>query len=247
MQFRIQQAVILSAGLGTRLREITGDAVPKVMVPIRGKPLLEWHIEQLKHYGVTEFFVNLFYLPQTITSYFGDGSKWGVKIHYVLEEPEIRGTAGGVKNFDGQLDENFFVIYGDVFNKIDYEDMARAFFAKPDAVAMEVVGDNDHPQDSDLVEIDEQMKFLKIHPKPHATLPERYKAMRAAAFIFSREILKFIPSKTYYEIDHQLLPDLLVRGYTIYGYECSEFIKDIGTRERYHAVEAYLKTRNSPA
>ena len=251
MESRIAQAVILSAGLGTRLREVTGDAIPKVMVPIQGKPLLEWHIERLRQYGVKEFFVNLFYLPETIRDYFGDGSKWGVKIHYVLEEPEIRGTAGGVKNFsaeggsasggDGYLKDNFFVIYGDVFNLIDYNDMAEAFFKKQGAVAMEVVGDNDHPHDSDLVEIDEEMKFLTIHPKPHTTLPERYKAMRAAAFIFNKEILKYIPANTYYEIDHQLLPDLLARGYTIYGYECDKFIKDIGTPERYQAVNRYVQ------
>lgn len=244
MENKITQAVILSGGLGTRLREITGDVIPKVMVPLQGKPLLEWHIERLRDHGVTEFFINLFYLPETIRDYFGDGSKWGVKMCYVLEEPEIRGTAGGVKNFDGKLAEHFFVIYGDVFNQIDYRKMEEAFFAKPDAVAMEVVGDNDHPHDSDLVEVDEQMKFLKIYPKPHTTLPLRYKAMRAAAFIFDKEILKFIPPRAYYEIDHQLLPNLLSRGYTIYGYECNEYIKDIGTPERYREVEGYLKMRN---
>ncbi len=236
----IHQAVILSAGFGTRLEPVTRGKIPKVMVPLAGKPILEWHIERLREYGVNEFFINLFYLPDTIKNYFGDGSKWGVKIRYVLEEPEIRGTAGGIKNFDGKLDENFFVIYGDVFNLIDFQKMEEAFFTKPDGVAMEVVGDNDHPHDSDLVEIDEQMKFLKIRPKPHATLPERYKAMRAAAFIFKKEALQYIPTNTYYEIDHQLLPDLLSRGYIIYGYECGEYIKDIGTPERYREVGEYL-------
>ena len=101
-QKSITQAIILSAGFGTRLRPLT-DSMPKVMVPLAGKPLLEHHILQLKKHGVTEFFINLHYLPDVITKYFGDGSKLGVKIHYVLEAPEILGTAGGVKSFEKNL------------------------------------------------------------------------------------------------------------------------------------------------
>ena len=101
----IKQAVILCAGLGTRLRPLT-DIVPKPMIPILGKPLLEWNIEQFKRHGVTEFFINLYYLPDVIRDYFGDGAKWDVKIVY-FQEKEILGTAGGVKNFAGMLDEAF--------------------------------------------------------------------------------------------------------------------------------------------
>lgn len=86
MQNKITQAVLLSAGLGTRMRALTEKMnIPKVMTPLLGKPLLEWHIEALKKYRITEFFINLHYLPDAIQSYFGDGSKWGVKITYALE------------------------------------------------------------------------------------------------------------------------------------------------------------------
>jgi len=242
MPNRITQAVILSAGLGTRLREVTGDAVPKVMVPLLGRPILEWHIERLKKHGVQEFFINLFYLPNKIKEYFGDGSKLGVKINYVLEEPEIRGTAGGIKDFEGKLRDNFFVIYGDVYNEIDYAKMEEEFAKHSDLITLTTVGENDHPWDSDLVELDSDSRFLKIHPKPHQELPVKYKAMRAAVFIFNQRILKYIPAQTYYEIDHKLLPEVMARGELVYGYEPSksEFIKDIGTPERYHAVEKRL-------
>jgi NDP-sugar pyrophosphorylase family protein len=245
MSSAITQAVILSAGFGTRLRPLT-DNIPKVMLPLGGKPLLEHHIEQLKKHGIREFFINLHYLPEKITDYFGDGSKWGVKINYSYE-PEILGTAGGVKNFDGKLRGDFFVIYGDVFSLIDYEKMIDAFYRRPKIAAMEVIGDNDHPYDSDLVEIDDDFRFLKIHPKPHKELPKKYKAMRAAAFIFNERIMRHIPAGTYYEIDRQLLPDLLSRGEKIYGYECEEFIKDIGTMERYREVEEYLEKKKAGA
>ncbi len=239
---KLTQAIILSAGLGTRLREITGGAVPKVMVPLLGKPILGWHIERLKRHGITEFFINLFHLPKQIQEYFGDGFKWGVNIHYCLEEPEIRGTAGGIKDFEGKLKGNFFVIYGDVYNEIDYAKMEAAFAAHEGVIAITTIGENDHPWDSDLVEVADDGKFIKIHPKPHKELPPEYKAMRAAVFIFNEKILSYIPEKKYYEIDHQLLPDAMAKGKIVYGYEASknEFIKDIGTSERYKEVQEYL-------
>ena len=130
----IKQAVILCAGLGTRLRPYT-DTMPKPMIPILGKPMLEWHIMQFKKYGVQEFFINLHYLPDVITDYFGDGSRWGVKIHYHFE-PEILGTAGGVKSFEKMLDDSFFLIYGDTFSLVDYGRMEDAWNEKKCAIGM---------------------------------------------------------------------------------------------------------------
>jgi mannose-1-phosphate guanylyltransferase/phosphomannomutase len=288
------QAVILSAGLGTRLQSLFPD-IPKVMVPLGGKPLLEWHVKQLKKHGVREIFINLHYLPDVITNHFGDGSKWGVKITYVLEKPEILGTAGGFKNFSAEggslpvrlaslslrrsgqagasggdgpyLKGDFFVVYGDVFSLIDYAKMAEAYRRHPEAIAMTIVGKNDHPHDSDLVKVDSDLRFIKIYPKPNPTLPtrhspalpachgearagrealaggpENWRALRTT-FIFDERVLKYIPPKTYYEIDHQLLPDLLAKGEPVYGYETTDYIKDIGTPERYREVEEYLETR----
>lgn len=238
----INQVVILSAGLGTRLRPLT-DNIPKVMVPISGKPLLEHHILSFKKYGIKEFFVNLYYLPDVITNYFGDGAKWGVKITYFLE-PEIRGTAGGVKSFENQLGENFFVIYGDMYSEVDYTMMAKAFAGKTGAIGMMAVGENDHPQDSDLVEVDDDMRFLKIYIKPHGydALPENFKTMDAI-YIFNRRVLSYIPANKYYEIDHKLLPDLIERGERFYGYECGNYLKDIGTLERYKQVKEYVERK----
>jgi NDP-sugar pyrophosphorylase family protein len=236
---KITQAVILSAGLGTRLRPIT-DNIPKVMVPLGGKPLLEHHILQFKKNGVNEFFINLHHLPEVIKNYFGDGSKWGVKINYVFE-PEILGTAGGVKQFEGKLGENFFVIYGDMFSLVDYAKMAAAFFTKPGAIGTMTVGRNDHPQDSDLAEVDDDLRFLKIHTKPHEykKLPENFRTMDAV-FVLSKKILNYILEGTPYDLDRKLLPEVVARGEKFYGYETSDYLYDIGTMERYKEVESYI-------
>src|SRR5437763_9158040 len=101
------KAVILCAGLGTRLGALTSNS-PKVMLPIGGKPLLEHHIRLLARQGITEICVNVHYLPRVITDYFGDGSQFGVRLHYSLET-KILGTAGGVKRFAPILcDEPFW-------------------------------------------------------------------------------------------------------------------------------------------
>ncbi|HEV8376937.1 MAG TPA: nucleotidyltransferase family protein, partial [Candidatus Polarisedimenticolia bacterium] len=145
---RIRQAVILAAGFGSRLRPLT-DTLPKAMVPVQGRPLLEHHVERLSSQGIEEIFINLHYLPEAIRGHFGDGSRWGVRIDYQLE-PEIRGTAGGVKGFESRLDDAFFVIYGDVFSLLDYSRMARSFFEKEGSAGVELVGPTSHPEDSDL-------------------------------------------------------------------------------------------------
>lgn len=241
----IRQAVILSAGFGTRLRSITEKMnIPKVMAPLLGKPLLEWHIESLKKHGIEEFFINLYYLPDVITNYFGDGSRWGIKINYALEEPEILGTAGGVKNFDGLLTDNFFVLYGDTFYEVDYGEITRFYFSRDNVIGVGTVRKTDHPLDSDLAVLDENGRVARFLLKPHKELPENYWGM-SAPYIFSKKILELIPPKTYYEIDHNLVPDLLSRSYHYYGYKLQkgEFRKDIGTPERYREVEEYLKEK----
>lgn len=239
---KITQAIILSAGIGKRLRPLT-DNLPKVMVPIGGKPLLEHHLEQFKKCGVKEFFISLYYLSDKIIDYFGDGSKWGVKIFYKYKyELKNLGTARAIKIFESNLKDNFFVIYGDIFSLVDYSKMNEFFNQKTEAIGMELIGDTDHPFDSDLVEVDDKLRFLKIYPKPHKVLPKKYKSMRGI-YIFNEKILKYIPSSAYYEIDHNLLPDILSKGEKFYGYESDDYLKDIGTLERYQKVQEYLENK----
>ena len=158
----ITQAVLLSAGLGTRLRDITKGEIPKVMVPLLGKPLLEYHLEDFKKIGVREFFINLHYLPGKITDYFGDGSKWGVKISYFHETPEILGTAGGIKDFEKYLNENFFVIYADTFYQVNYQNISDLFFSLENPIGLGTVRITDHPEDSDLAVVGENNEIKEF-------------------------------------------------------------------------------------
>lgn len=233
----INQAVILSAGLGTRLQPLT-DKMPKVMIPIAGKPLLEHNIEQFKKYGVSEFFINLHYLPDVIKDYFGDGSKWGVKITYHFE-PEILGTAGGIKSFEPYLNDEFFAIFGDIFSLMDYAKYYEYWKTKPDVIGMQRIGETDNPLDKDLVEVDKGLRFIKVYPKPHKELPQHYRGMRGI-FILKKRILDYVPPNTYYEIGSQLLPNVLSRGEKFYGYECQDYSIGIDTEDAYWKAQEYV-------
>jgi mannose-1-phosphate guanylyltransferase/phosphomannomutase len=237
---RVTQAVILAAGLGTRLESVTKNQIPKVMVPLAGKPVLEWQIERLHDFGFEQIFINLHFLPHAVRNYFGDGSKWGVRIEYNLEKPRILGTAGGIKGFERKLNEDFMVCYGDNFSLIDYSKFIDAYFRQPNVAAVTLIGDNQHPEDSDLAETDKDLRIVKIYPKPHKSFPAKFKTMKAM-HIFSKEVLNYIPPQKYYEIDRQLLPALLKKNKKIYGYESQEYIEDIGTPERYQKALQYIK------
>lgn len=235
---KIKQAVILCAGLGTRLRPLT-DTLPKPMIPVLGKPLLEWNIEQFKKHGVTEFFINLYYLPDVIRDYFGDGAKWGVKIVY-FQEKGILGTAGGVKNFAGKLDEAFFLIYGDMLSLMDYSKMAEEFAKLPDAVGMQKMQRTDNYADADVAELAKDGSFARIHPKPHSEkYPNAYRMK--GVFILKKEILDYVAPNTFYELGKQLLPDIVSRGEKFYSFECEEYTKGVDTMDKYQEVEDFLR------
>lgn len=237
MKPKITQAVILCAGLGTRLRPLT-DRIPKAMIPLAGKPLLEHHIEHLKAQGISDFFINLHHYPDAIRNHFNDGSQFGVRITYSFE-PEILGTAGGLKKFEQLLNDTFILLYGDMYNEIDFRNMAAAFEKKKDAAVMIVVGE-DHPWDSDLAEISSDFRIVAFYRKPHKALPVRFKTL-LATYILRKRVLKYIPENAYWEFDHQLLPELLAEGEKVYTYEPDEYIKDIGAMERYEEVKTHLE------
>lgn len=241
MNFKIKQAVISAGGSGTRLRPIT-DSLPKVMIPILGKPLLEWQIERFKKHFINEIFLTLHYLPEVIINHFGDGSRWGVKISYFIEKEPL-GSAGAIKSFEKQLDEVFFFIFGDIFSLIDYSKMRDVFFTKENPIGMERVKKTDDYADADVAELDAQGRFLTIHKKPHQEKYENIYRLRGI-FILRKKILAYLQENVISDINKDLIPAALSQGDNFYGYECDDYSKGIDTLEKWKDVEEYLKSRN---
>ena len=235
----IKQVIISAGGFGTRLRPMT-DTMPKPMIPILGKPLLWWHVEQFKKYGVKEFFFTLHYLPEVIINYFGDGSRFGIKTNYFVEKEPL-GTSGAIKKFEDHLENSFYYIYGDTFSLMDYSKMSEAYVQKNNPIGMQRMKRTDYYVDADVAELDANGRLVSVHAKPHTGKYQNAYRMRGS-FILDKKILSYIPEDTTFDLGKQLLPEVIAAGENFYAYECNDYSKGIDTIEKLEEVESYLRT-----
>jgi len=230
----MKQAVILAGGKGTRLREVS-QGLPKPMIPILGKPLLQHLIEQCVTHNICNIKLLVSYKKEVIIDFFGDGRRYGVSIQYIVEDIP-RGTAGALIDALSELDEQFLVIYGDTFFDIDLDSFWE-FHQSHAGDASIFLHPNDHPQDSDLVEVDSSFRVQKIHPYPHDN-QWRQNLVNAAMYMFNKNALQDVDllSKRP-DIAKNLFPLMLESRKNLYGYISTEYIKDMGTPNRLSKVE----------
>ena len=223
------KAFILAAGLGTRLRSLGLD-LPKVMVPIGGKPLLEHHIELLRAQGIREVIVNLHYLPEKITGYFGDGGKWGVRITY-SHEPELLGTAGAVKKMDAALrDGTFVVVYGDNLVRVDFAPLVE-FHRSRTALATVALFESPEPWTGGVVETAADGRITRFVEKPDRKSIST-NLISAGIFVLEPQVLDAIPVGRFYDFGKDVFPGLLAEGKPLYAMKPDAYVQDVGTPER---------------
>ena len=227
------KVVIIAGGKGTRIASVNSE-IPKAMIPVCGKPIIEHEIELCKRYGYTDFLFIIGHMGDQISIYFGDGSKWGVQIEY-YQETQPLGTAGALGYLKDKLTEDFFVMYGDTIVDFDMETMLK-YHQEKEAKATLFLHPNDHPYDSDIVELDSEGRVVKFDNKPHPDGFVSKNIVNAALFIFSPEILEQIEVGVKSHIEKNVLPRCLEVGMKLYGYVSPEYIKDMGTPDRYEAV-----------
>ena len=226
------KVVIIAGGKGTRIASVASD-IPKSMIPVAGKPVVEYQIELAKRYGYTDILFIIGHLGEQIKDYFGDGSKWGVSIDY-FHETEPLGTAGALPLVKDKLTDSFFVFYGDTIMDFDMNEMLH-FHAKNNSDATLFLHPNDHPYDSDLVVVDENNKVDKFIFKPHDGLYAYKNTVNAALYILNKSCVDYIPQgKCAFE--KGLFPLLLDANKNLYGYISTEYIKDMGTPDRWGKV-----------
>ena len=225
--------VVIAGGQGTRIASVNAD-IPKAMIPIDGKPILEYQLLMAQRYGFTDFLFIIGYLGDQIREYFGDGAKGGVTIEYFQEKQPL-GTAGALGYLKDKLTEEFFVFYGDTVMDFDMIHMLD-FHHRKHADATLLVHPNDHPYDSDIVDVDKDGKVKNFFIKPHPDRFISHNMVNAALFIFSPSILSEIEVGTKSHIEKNVLPKCLQDGMRLYGYNTAEYIKDMGTPDRYYAV-----------
>ncbi len=228
------KALILAGGRGERMRPLT-DKLPKPMLEIAGKPILEHQIELLKKHGIDKIVIAGHYLFENIKNYFGSGEKFGVEIKYSDEE-SLMGTAGAIKNAEEFLQdvENFIVLSGDIMTQINPKSLLR-FHKNKKSLATLVLRQTDHPHDSDVVEIDENNRLKKFIGRGQGEL----KTAIASIYAFKRDIFNFIP-KEFCNIEKDVISKIYDSN-EIYGYLTDDYIKDIGTLDRYEDAKKYFE------
>lgn len=224
------KALILAGGRGERLKPLT-DKLPKPMLPIAGKPIIQHQIELLKKYGINKIIIAGHYLFNVIKDYFGSGEKFGVKIEYCDEEIPL-GTGGAIKNAENLLSdtENFIVFSGDILTEINVKPILQ-FHKNKNALATLVLRHSDHPLDSDVVEIDANSRFKNFIGRGQNKIDTSI----ASLFVFNRKIFDFIP-KNFCILEKDVISQIY-RTENIYGYLTDEYAKDIGTIERYKSAK----------
>ena len=231
------KALIIAGGKGTRLGKLTKNT-PKSMLQIGGIPLLEHQISLLKRYGIKNIIILTYHLSELIGSYFKNGSSFGVSITYVKEKEPL-GTAGCVKEIENELIEDFIVFYGDVMIDMDLKKLIE-FHKKNNSVCTLVVHPNDHPYDSDLVEIDNSKEIIAFHKNPHDENKYFKNLVNAGAYVMSPKILKHIQRGIKSDFGRDIFPKIVNKEKLI-GYNTAEYLKDIGTPDRLKNVnEDYL-------
>ena len=228
------QVVILAGGKGTRLGDLT-RSVPKPMVPLAGKPIIQYQIELARRCGFTQLILLTGHLGEVIENYFGDGRDWGVSIRYCRESVPL-GTAGALKEIEDCLEDDFLVFYGDMVMNVDLGELAR-FHADHKPLATLVVHPNNHPEESDLVEIEADGRVKAFHPKPRTGERDYRNCANAALYVLTRGLLRFIPKGQQSDIGRDILPGVVRAGQTLWGYDTPEYIEDVGTPLRLSETE----------
>jgi len=218
------KAVVLCAGYGTRLGDLTRK-VPKPMLPLQGRPLLLYTLHYLASQGFKHMAINLHFLPEQITNYFSDGSQFGVSIHYSYE-PRLLGTAGAVKNLEPWLAnvEDFLVLYGDIL--LD-QDLGALVERHRETGALATLLLHQRPGSNSLVQMDETGRITGFVERPtggqRAAMP--YPWVNSGVHLLNIRILAYIPAGQPVDFPRDVFTKLVGKeslyGVPLTGYRCA--------------------------
>lgn len=232
---KIHMAVIQAGGRGTRLRELTKDAIPKPMLLMNGKPMLEWQICRLKEYGVTHIILITGHLGKNIREYFRNGADFGVEIKYI-EETVPLGSAGSLYYLRNRIkDENFLLIYGDVIFDVDFDRMESFHFSHRSEATL-LAHPSAHPYDSDILLKDNRDRVLGMLPKNKKRDSWYNNCVNAGIYILSADILECIEEGKYTDLEKDVLMPYILKN-RVFAYCTPEYVRDAGTILRFREVE----------
>lgn len=218
------KGVILAGGRGARLNPITTH-IPKPLVPILNRPVMEYCIEWLKKHGIKEIAITVHYLSEKIRSYFGDGKKLGVNLVY-FDELEPLGTAGGIRNIVDFFEETFIVVSADIVTDFQL-DAAISYHKEKGSLFTMVTTKIEVLGEYGIVVNHKNGKVKKFTEKP-PTINMTSDQVNTGIYIVHPEILKLIPNNISFDFSHDLFPLLLQKELSLYSYELKGYWMDIG-------------------
>lgn len=226
------KVVLMAGGKGTRISSVASD-IPKPMIPIGEKPVLEWEIECLKKQGFTDILITVSHLGQTIIDYFGDGSKYGVNIEYYFEHEPL-GNAGALFRIKDKLTDDFLLLNADAIFDIDFNRFVDYHRKKGGLVTL-FTHPNSHPYDSGVIVSNKDGAVEKWLTKEDVR-PEWYKnRVNAGLHVVDKRLLDTEINAPKIDLDRQLLKPLQGSG-KMFVYDSPEYVKDMGTPDRYYSV-----------
>lgn len=228
------QAVILAGGLGTRLKPMT-EKVPKVMLPVKGKPFIVYLLGLLADSGINRIVLCVGYLGEQVREYLGEGRKLGINIAY-SQEGKLLGTGGALKQAQGLLDERFLVINGDTYLPIDYGQVERSFTNRGKKALMVVYNNREDTGVRNNVELDSNLMVVgydKKRPDPEL------KYVEAGVLVLKQEVLEIIPGGHPVSLEKGLYPALIEQG-ELAAYISHRRFYDIGTPKQLKIFEEFV-------
>lgn len=216
--------VIMAGGLGSRMGDLTKQ-IPKPMLKVHGKPVLQRIIEHYTEHGFINFIISVNYKKEIIKDYFKDGADFGVTIEYV-EETQRLGTAGALSLINKSLNEPFLVTNGDVLAQVNHEDLLSWHLEQESAASM-CVREHRHKIQYGIVEFDEDKTISELREKP-----ELVTYVNAGIYVISPEVMRFVPRNQFFDMP-SLFEILIEKGYSTKAYMIDDYWIDIGLRDQY--------------
>jgi mannose-1-phosphate guanylyltransferase len=242
------KAMVLAAGKGTRLLPLT-KTLPKCLMPLAGRPLIDWQLSWLKKHGVAECVINLHYLPEQVRSHVRDGSQYGLHVKYSYE-PELLGTAGAVKKVgDFFADAPFYVIYSDNFSQWDLRKLGEKWdspyfshekMGQSPFFSMAVHWREDVTS-SGMVVTDQNERILSYVEKPKAEDVTSH-WVNAGFYFMHPKVLDYIPEGQFYDFSYHVFPAMLAAGEPVYAVKMEDPIIGIDTLAAYERANSFAES-----
>ena len=224
------KAMVLAGGMSTRLYPLTHQ-VPKPLVPLAGEAVTAHILRYLRSFGIVDVAMNVHYLADAIRSYFGDGSAYGVRLHYVHEE-ELSGSAGGLKKAEAFFDDTFIVVGCDDLTDANL-DALIGFHRKREAIATIGLVEMEQVDQYGVVILDDDGRIVQFQEKPEAGT-ELSHLVNTGIYCFEPEIFKRIPANEFFDFGRNVFPALQANHEAFYGLPLpGAYWCDIGTPSEY--------------